>query len=270
MDVPGLHLGVSMAAYSPYLIVCATPRTGSTLLARLLEHHGGCVGGEEFFEHIEVMPTKILPRLGIASVDAVRADLPAYVEAIKRHHAASGKTLCLKLHWTQVSEWQPHGLDLQKMFPGARYLHVRRTNLAAQTASLVRAMQTGAWTADCQTRDQGPQYGFWKFMFEMSALARSGLAWEPYFTEHQIEPYRLVYEDLDSNFQHEAIKLLQWLGMRVGPLMRLRLRPSTAKQRDQLNRQWEERFYSDLLHWHTQWEQLPIEERRRVWAREAG
>jgi len=107
-------------------------------------------------------------------------------------------------------------------------------------------------------------------MYHMSLLARDVVAWEPHFQQHGIEPYRLAYEDLDANFQAEAIKVLNWLGVSVGPLMKLRLRPSMAKQRDQLNREWEERFYRDLMHWHSQWEQLPIDERRKIWAREPG
>jgi len=139
-----------MAVSAPYLIVCATPRTGSTLLTRLLRDSGVCVGCDEFLNPDHATPKAVLPELGVASMDVMRGDLERYVDAVKRHYADSGKMLCVKLLWSQFVDWQPHGLDLERFFPGARYLFLRRTNLAAQTASLLRAQQTGSWTAEWQ------------------------------------------------------------------------------------------------------------------------
>jgi LPS sulfotransferase NodH len=215
---------------------------------------GACTGGEEFFESVATLPG-LLPGLGLASVEAAKADLPAYIERLKRAHATPGKRFCVKIQWYQLLEWQPHGLDLQRHFPGARYVVSTRTNLAAQVVSLVRALQTGGWTASNPTRDADPQYGFWKLMYEMSRLVQEEQSWAAYLRERGIEPYPLRYEDLDQDYREESLRLLAWLDVTIGPWRKRRLKPPIAKQRDRLNRDWEDRFYRDLTHWQAQWRQ---------------
>src|ERR1041384_4789941 len=101
-------------------------------------------------------------------------------------------------------------------------------------------------------------------MYRIAQIGGDNQAWLDYFRTQRIEPYRNNYEALDANYREEAIRLLDWLGVRLGvrlgPLQRRRLTPVLRKQRDALNVEWEERFYRDLVHWYGEWEKLPIEQ----------
>jgi LPS sulfotransferase NodH len=252
------------------VVICSLGRTGSTLVSAMLQNIGACTGGEEFLEYLGLMQEKFLPAVGLSSLAEVEADLPSYLQRIQKHWGRPGKPFCIKIHWDQLERWQPHGLDLGKQFPDARYIWCTRSNFVAQSVSLFRAMQTGAWTAQHSESTVPEQQGFWRFMYTLSRQVQKHQSWQEYFSARGITPYRAQYEALDADYRQEALKLLDWLEVRVGPLQKRRLKPQLQKQRDTLNRDWEDRFYRDLVHWYTQWEQLPLEERRRIWAREPG
>jgi LPS sulfotransferase NodH len=252
------------------IIICNTPRSGSTLLSSLLVESGRCTGGDEYFECLNTIPSLVFPKFGIESVELLKADVDAYVAKIKQTWGAPNQPLCVKIQWYQLEEWRPHGLDLQRHFPNARYVLSTRSNLASQSISLVKALQTGEWRSTQQADASPPQFGFWRVMWEMGRLAREEDSWENWFREHGIGPYRLRYEELDADYRAEAIKLLEWLGEKLGPFQKRKLKATLRKQRDKMSREWEHRFYRDLIHWHTQWEKLPLEERRRIWGREPG
>jgi LPS sulfotransferase NodH len=258
-----------MAPSPPYLIIANTPRSGSTLTSSVLIDTGATSGGHEYFEPAVSMRKFLLPQLGIENLLAVRADLDAYVGRIKQAFARPGTPFCVKIQWRDLIEWQQYGLDLDRHFPGARYVLCTRTNLVAQSVSLLRGLQTGAWSAKGQISGT-PQYDFARLLEALGNLVKDEQSWDAYFRERGIEPYPLRYEDLDEDFRGRSLELLDWLGARLGPWRRWRLRPQMKKQRDALNREWEDRFYRDLLQEHARWEQLPLEERRRIWGREPG
>jgi LPS sulfotransferase NodH len=253
------------------VIICSSGRTGSTLVATLLASTGACSGCLEFFDQPHVMPKDVLPRIGMDSIEQAKADLPAYMALIRKHWGSTSKAFCIKLHWPQYERWSKLGLDLDRYFPGARYIWCTRSNFVAQSVSQIRAMQTQSFVADMPAVAAPERPGFWKFMVELHNQIRMNEKWAHYFREHGITPYRVRYEAIDADYRGQGIKLLEWLGIPVGPIRKMRLRPALKRQRDELNWEWEDRFYFDLMHWYEQWEkQLPIEERRRIWGREPG
>src|ERR1041384_6373135 len=123
--------------YPEYLIICSSPRTGSTWLASLLAEAGLTSGGLEFFEPGEVMPKEVFPVLGL-TIDDVLRDFDGYVERIKSHWGRPDRALCVKLHWRDFRKW-PRKLFPERQFPGAKYLHCTRADLVLQAISNYRA-----------------------------------------------------------------------------------------------------------------------------------
>jgi LPS sulfotransferase NodH len=128
---------VVATAGKPVVCLAFGVRTGSTLLCHdLAELVGGTVHGELFQEHC--YPTD---PVGIAHhVEAAMADDPAGV-------------FVFKLSWSQAWELRrrladggdPWSVSLPAVFPGARFLHLRRLDKVAQTVSAWRARCTGEW-----------------------------------------------------------------------------------------------------------------------------
>lgn len=234
------------------LIICSAPRTGSTLLSHLLNHLGVTTAGHELFEPNVVMP-KRLPELGLESVAQVEADLADYVRRIHEHWGREDRVLSLKLHWHQLSRWREHGLDLEEHFPGASYVVCTRRNRVAQAVSLLRATQTGSWTNQ-QPEQAEAEYDFDELLRRVRQVLREEQGWHAYLREAGIEPLRVAYEDLDEDRAATVLLVAEWLGTPLKPSStRRRLRRldrsgvGLRRQRGEINQEWEERFYADLV-----------------------
>ena len=151
-------------------LICATPRSGSTLLGEALAATG--VAGRPD-EHFEVLRHSGLPRepreyfegvedAGVLALlpetDPGRAETEDFEDrlaaVLERGTTANG-IFGAKVMWGHLADLAARAGDeragadvLAALFPGARYVHVSRTDTVAQAVSLWRAVQTRAWRAE--------------------------------------------------------------------------------------------------------------------------
>lgn len=258
--------------------VCATPRSGSTLLCRTLAGLGVAGVPEEYFEaridtgaprrpsdHLRGANDLYLPAL-LSSDDP--PEPPAYSrldpgEDYREHlrrSFARGTTpngvFGAKLMWTHLEDFLPLArrlpelhdaplpVVLRTLFGDARYVWVSRRDGVRQAASLWRAIQTQAWRAEeNDDADRRPRYSFAAIDHLSHRLAGHERAWRRWFAHERIEPLRLWYEDIAADLPGAVEAVLRHIDVPVPSLAGLSA--PTQRQADQRSEEWVERYLRD-------------------------
>lgn len=243
--------------FSAYLI-CATPRSGSTLLCDLLTTSGvaGCPNSYFRAEDIEEWARS----WGVE----VASDSPtfdrAYISAMARVGQASTGLFGLRLMQQSLGEATRclraalgRDGDFSALFAEAfgptLYIHLSRMDKAAQAASLVRALQTGLWhvAPDGSERERNAPARAAGFDAEMLTAARDELAaddraWDGFFAERGITPLRLTYERFATDLHATLADVLVALGL--DPAHATAATVMTRRLADAVNADWAKRIAS--------------------------
>ena len=260
-------------------LVCATQRSGSTLLCQLLR--GTEVAGrpEEFFEAVSTtgLPPHPgdylagLPRTGVGiRDDRTPPDGPEYssLEGVDDYRAHLRRTFAwgttangifgAKLMFNQLPELttlagelpELRGLGtaelLARLFGSPRYIWVSRRDKVRQAVSLWKALQTRSWhDRGTGSRRSAPGYHFEAIHHLVGRLESDDRGWRAFFAEHGIEPLAIGYEDdLERDSAGTLRRVLAWIGVRapdVGPAP-----PPLRRQSDALSEAWVAAYARDL------------------------
>jgi LPS sulfotransferase NodH len=241
-----------MTDVSRSYLVCATQRSGSTLLCELLKSTGVAGRPEEYFEARHDTGAPPHPRdfleglaytgLGIRN-DARPTEAPAYSSlaglADYREHLertfAQGTTpngvFGAKLMFNQLGElralagglpeFADVGLEvlLDRLFRNPRYIWISRRDAVRQAVSMWKALQTRRWRAADGDGDDGPtpsapQYRFDAIDHLVRRFEAEERGWRRFFTAHGIEPLTIAYEhDLTSDPDRAVRRALEWVGV---------------------------------------------------------
>src|SRR3954447_6993065 len=140
------------------LIVCATQRSGSTLLCELLKATGVAGVPDEWFQHFRDTGYPDQPRQYLAGLDDPIVDtLPPFdpgspetsfdFEAVRRAGSTPNGVFAAKIMWSHTDDlWRRlQGRRLEDVFGRLRYIQVIRRDKIAQAVSLWTAIQTQSW-----------------------------------------------------------------------------------------------------------------------------
>ena len=186
------------------ILVCATGRTGSWLLCRVMINNGIGLPHEYFnARHIGL----IGPRCGIPALAdgrTLRSDGKArrsYFDALLQRRTVNG-VFAAKMHWDQYADYldNPEGDDLLQ---NGNFIHLYREDLLAQAVSIHISRQTGRWELDPSVTTppaEKPNY-FDVDMIDnqMSSLAELEANWQLFFARNGIRPLRFSYEQLTGD-----------------------------------------------------------------------
>ncbi|TPL86746.1 Stf0 sulfotransferase [Mesorhizobium sp. B2-3-14] len=242
-------------------IICGTPRTGSTLLCKLLAATGTTGDPHSFYRRQDVSEWaeewNLPPRDTMGELEFQLAYLNAAIDAGKGGTEIFG----LRLMRENLDELSA---ILDRIFPGlasgkARferafgrvlYVHLSRENKLAQAVSLVKAEQTGLWhvapdgTEIERVGSPGePRYDFQRIRDEVAELEAYDSAWNTWFAEQDITPLRIGYERLSSSPAATLISICQALGVQspnTGDV-----KPGVAKLADATSLDWMRRYHLD-------------------------
>ena len=237
--------------FSAY-VICATPRSGSTLLCDLLRQSGAGQPNS----YLRSQDISYWARLwGVRGrntpSDPVfnRAYLAAMIDAGRGPTEIFG----LRLMWQSVSEAAERfnaairKADLltqfQQAFGSTLLIHLSRKNMEAQAVSLVRAQQTGLWhvSVDGPERErtappQPPVFNEGRLREAYDMLVASDLSWHNFFSQRNILPLQLWYDELAADPREIVADLLFALGhdrsRAANPS------PQTAKMADHTSFDW--------------------------------
>lgn len=217
--------GPAMPPVTSYL-VCSTPRSGSTLVCEALRSTGRLAVPTEYF-NIEATVEPLSRRWG-------STDGEAYVCDLYRFRTSPDGTFGTKLHWQQVEEMEQRlalapvtGPDrcrlprmLERLFPGARYVHVERRDRIRQAVSYWNADHTRQWSVhrgEEPAPAAAPEYDADGIDTWYDRIDAGEAGWAAFFDRSGIEPIRVVYEDFVRDYALNVVSLARQLGVTLAP-----------------------------------------------------
>jgi LPS sulfotransferase NodH len=265
-------------------LVCATPRSGSTLLCRALDQTGVAGHPEEYFEalrrsglprrpHEYFDPARhanIVERLAFREMpDGMAEPSPLWhPETYDQYLAwalAQGTTangvFGAKLMWGYLGDFAEllRGIEgmggrplpelLARAFPGLRYIQITRENKVRQAVSLWKAVQTQAWKREAGEEVRPavePVFSFRAINYLVRQLTAHDASWEAYFLGLGHEPLKLTYEELAQGTEEVVARVLEHLGIPVPPDHALEV-PRLSVQADEVSEEWVRRFDEHLI-----------------------
>jgi trehalose 2-sulfotransferase len=264
-------------------LVCATPRSGSTLLCHALDQTGVAGHPQEYFEallrsgrprrpHEYFDPDRhanIIERLAFREMpDRVAEPNPLWhpdtydqylAWALAEGTTANG-VFGAKLMWGYLGDFAEllRGIDdmagrplpelLARAFPGLRYIRITRTNKVRQAVSLWKAVQTQAWkreAGESERRTIEPIFSFRAINYLVRQLTAHDACWDAYFLGLGYEPLTITYEELAESTDAVIARVLAHLGI-PAPGGHREAAPRLSVQADEISEQWVRRFDEHL------------------------
>jgi LPS sulfotransferase NodH len=265
-------------------LVCATPRSGSTLLCHALDQTGVAGHPEEYFEalirsglprrpHEYFDPDRhanIVERLAFREMPAGIAKpsplwqpdtYDRYLAWALEEGTTPNGVFGAKLMWGYLGDFAEllRGIEgmggrplpelLARAFPGLRYIRITRENKVRQAVSLWKAVQTQAWkreAGDEERRIVQPVFSFRAINYLVRQLTAHDASWDAYFVGLGHEPLKLTYEELAQGTDAVVARVLEHLGIPAPPGRRPEA-PRLSVQADEVSEEWVRRFDEHLL-----------------------
>lgn len=249
-------------------VVCATPRSGSTLLCEMLRDTGRA--GRPL-EHFEILRHSSLPRqpreyfedlpmpellelLAPSQSHGPSSEPPeAWWPRIVREGSGANGVWGGKLMWGHVGDLVARarelpglaGADLDEvlheLLDDPELIFVTRADKTAQAVSLWRAIQTQSWRAEDTHGEHALVYDFHGIDHLVSQLESDEQAWRDWFARTNRFPTEVTYDELDTAPEATAKAVLRALGLSDSRVAVPRL----SRQRDDLSTAWAQRYRRD-------------------------
>ncbi|GAA1868276.1 Stf0 family sulfotransferase [Asanoa iriomotensis] len=232
--------------FDSYLI-CATPRSGSTLLCGLLDSSGVAGHPASYFNRKSL--DDYADEWRIARPRDGRID-----EAFVRAALTAGRTPNGVFGGRIMAETLPELLNglgapgvadvdlLSAQLGRLKFVHLRRCDVVAQAVSYARSLQTHFWHPGeaVAPGGQDPHYDEELIGRLVATIERSEADWTTWFAANGIVPCEVTYEELAADPLGTAQRVLDHLGLRVPPDRHLVV--GHRRQADQLNADWIAKF----------------------------
>ena len=245
---------------APAYVICTSPRSGSTLLCRLLAATG--VAGapnshfhrpslaawrEDYALNIEGLPEDIQRRrLFKAAIAKGKGHTPVFGLRLQRQSFAFFLEQ-LRLLYPDVPSDKAR---FDAAFGPTRFIYLTRPNKVAQAISYLKAEQTGLWhkapdgTVIERLAPPAPaQYDPARIADLCSEFDAFESQWRDWFPSQGITPLALTYDDLAQNPQNQLARVLGFLGL--DPATADTIPTPVAKLADATSAEWEKRFRSE-------------------------
>lgn len=250
-----------MAKYSSY-IICTSPRSGSTLLCKLLTSTGVSGNPESYFHapslpewlgylNLRVdlsMPERtMLEQIFKAAMAKGSLDTGMFGLRLQRHSFDFFMRKLAILHPGRPSD----RARIEAAFGPTLFIYLTRPDKVAQAVSCVKALQTGLWhrapdgtELERLSPPQPPVYRPSELRFAYNEFMAFDLRWQQWFQAQGIMPFQITYDALSADPIGTLKTLL--IELRLDPDVANGLTPGVAKLADATNQEWAERFRAEL------------------------
>ena len=233
-------------AATSYLI-CATPRSGSTLLCGLLASTEVAGRPQSYFRAPDQQAWA--DRWNLSRAPDGGIDYQEFVRAAKVAGSTPNGVFAARIMWGTMDELAANlrgaggsGTDLDVLaqaFGPVRFVFLRRGDTVAQAVSWTRAEQTQYWhPGDVAVGE--PTYSFEEIHRWHVLIGQHNTAWQDWFRRHDTQPYELWYEDLAARPTSAVRELLAYLGLPAPPEDKIVARD--RRQADQTKADWITRY----------------------------
>ncbi len=224
-------------------MICATPRSGSTLLCEALQNTGLAGKPDEYFGPMHV------PRWSKQWDTSNSSEyLHKVIESGSTKNGVFGVKI-MKLYWRhflntlkQSDRWKDveESHLVSSTFPNLHYIWITRRNKIRQAVSWSKAVQGVPWF----WHEPEPYVAKRRLEFQFDVIDQfiaetiiHEAAWQEYFTKNDIEPYVVVYEDFVRSYQETTHSILNFLKIQTFPDMQFD-GPRLKQQADTLSDDW--------------------------------
>lgn len=249
-----------MANYQSY-IICTSPRSGSTLLCKMLSATALAGNPDSHFHKpslAEWLDSYHLSRGSYSNeVEAIRAVFEAALER------GSGSSSVFGLRMQQHSfDFFLRQLQLlypaqasdrnriQQAFGTTLYIRLLRSSKLDQAISLVKATQTGLWhkapdgtELERLSEPQEPDYDAAAIAQSLSELTEMDSRWQSWFAQQCLHPYFIDYDNLANDPTGVLADLLDHLGLDAQTAYQISL--PVAKLADSVSKDWAQKFLAE-------------------------
>jgi LPS sulfotransferase NodH len=234
-------------------LICATPRTGSSLLCGVLDSTGVAGHPESYFRAPDEQ--EWAARWGIVNSSSGAFSYADYVQAAIAAGRTDNGIFAARIMWGTMDEvvaklapFYPDvaGSDicvLHRAFGDTRFVYLWRADVVAQAVSLLRAEQTDVWFETEQARqepEQEPLFDFDQIHERVMLIEEHNTAWRRWFASAGIRPHSVRYEDLDADPVRAACGVLGFMGLELPAGRQIVIQQ--RRLADRLSAQWINRY----------------------------
>ncbi len=246
--------------YKSY-IICTSPRSGSTLLCKLLAATGESGNPDSHFHNPSIESWLKTFNLCRDHFDSDRETLNAIFNAARKRGRGDTDFFGLRLQRAsfdffieQAGNLYP-GLNndlerFQAAFGPTLFIHLTRQNKLNQAISLVIATQTGLWhkaadgtELERTSAPQDPVYDTDVIAQHLTELTALDQAWNIWFERENIKPLQITYDELSSEPTKALAAILDHLGL--NRKIAHDISPPVAKLANATNQIWAKRFLTE-------------------------
>ena len=221
----------SPAPHVSYL-VCALPRSGSSLLCDVLAGTELAGAPTEYFDRNQM--EAFAREWEVSGTDR-------YLEELFARKTSPNGVFGLKAFIHQIEDVLGDR-DLDAVFPDLRLVYVRRRDHVRQAVSWARASQTGQWASDLPVLRDGPASYDAQEIGELVARIESEEdRWEDLFARRGREPLRIDYEQLAPDPASAVRRVFDLVGIEAPPGFEPPA-PTLRRQADELSEAWVRRY----------------------------
>ncbi len=206
------------------LVICATPRTGSTLLCALLAASGVAGRPESWWRAEDI--DEYVEDWSVARLPDGRPDPLAYRAAAIRAGSSPNGIFGLRIQaqtlptlLTELGARPGHAVAaMERAFGPCHFLYIRRRDDVAQAISRLKAEVSQVWHLDGTEGEAAGRADYDAARIDaFRAEAADGNArWEDWFTAERITPIRLTYETFTREPAAHVRRILTDLGLTPG------------------------------------------------------
>lgn len=232
-------------------LICATPRCGGYLLFEALENTGlAGIPGEYFWDDKEWAK-----KFGAT-------DYADFLNKVIENSTTPNGVFGTKLMWGYFENFigkvrqtpQFIGCDLSsyavlsELFANLNYIWIMRRDKIRQAVSLWKGLQTCIWWQrvgePIPVLEKEPEYNFDAIDYLVQEIVFHEAAWQTYFTQYDITPFTVIYEDLALHYESTALRIMDWLNISYPENLVFGER-RLLKQADIVSEDWVQRYRAE-------------------------
>ncbi len=249
-----------MTDFAAY-VICTAPRSGSTLLCRLLTETGVAGTPASYFH--EPTLAEWTRRLGVrpAPTASDREIVAACIAAALVRGRSANRVFGLRLQrpsfeffFANLALVHPGAMSdrqrFEQVFGRTLFIHLSRADKVEQAVSCLKAEQTGLWHVLADGSDlervgtpRAPEYDREAIQAWVQTMVGYDRDWNAWFAAEAITPVRITYDELSGEPQGAVRRVLAALGL--DPAAADEVSPSVRKMADGINRDWAARFRAE-------------------------
>ncbi|MBX3055951.1 MAG: hypothetical protein KF770_05705 [Anaerolineae bacterium] len=241
-------------------IICAMPRSGTHLLGEALTNTGIAGKPDEYF--ICDAHGRLPNEVGHVPEIYGQMTLPEFRDFVLQFGSTPNGVFGITIMDTYLSQIVKNYRQLpayrhlnrkqllDTLFYEPRYIWLIRQDKVKQAISWSKALQTDVWgeqgnaaiSSRTHISPQSPSFTYKGIERLRRTLVKAEARWEKYFKENNIQPFKVIYEELVHNYEQTAVDILDFLDIPRPPELSFGER-RLQKQAGALNEEWEKRYY---------------------------